>query len=282
MRLIFLFLIGVVLFQSCRSSKDATQSGATDERLIGDWTMAPVSSRESPVVFSFGDTLGSYLYPFGAYTRYWVKGDTLSMVDKEGSTVANEKPEVHTFLLNLVNEDQLDLIPISESSQAMLRQAGMEPSDTFHLQRIQQKSTDVPMNITFYSSVCYGTCPSMYLSINSKGEVRFYGLNFTDPEGGHMGQLTQQQYYWIIRQVQQIPNDLDRWYRASWTDDQTACITLDYPHHTIQSCAYGYDKEPVELRILLHHLMQLYKQIDLQPADIKPEDFEHHDMMNER
>ena len=281
MRTLYFFLI-IVSLTACRSSKTNSQFELTHELLVGDWTMDPVESRNTPVVFSFGDTLCSYLYPFGPFTRYWVNGDTIGIESKEAHQENGKRADYH-FQIHALDDNRIDLIPLAENSRALLREAGMEGTDTFHLQRIQPKNSITPIRITFYSSVCFGTCPSMYLDIDKDGKVRFYGLNFTDPEKGHTGQLTAQQHQWILRQAVQLPlKNLERWYRANWTDDQTACITLEYTTNKVQSCAYGFDEEPVELRILLHHLMELYKHIELKPADIQPEDFPHTDMMDVR
>lgn len=59
-------------------------------------------------------------------------------------------------------------------------------------------------------------------------------------------------------------DSLKQMYSANWTDDQTCGVIIKTKDKTYESSAYGFDKEPIELRILFHKLMELYKSVELE------------------
>ena len=111
---------------------------------------------------------------------------------------------------------------------------------------------------------CFGTCPSMYLEIDSMGNFFFEGKNFTEKEGLYSGILSDDELKIIKSEINSIQLDkLSELYMARWTDDQTCGVSIKTKDKTYESSAYGFNNEPVELRILFHKLMELYKTIEL-------------------
>ncbi|MER3328309.1 MAG: hypothetical protein RIF34_01935, partial [Candidatus Kapaibacterium sp.] len=48
-----------------------------------------------------------------------------------------------------------------------------------------------------------------------------------------------------------------------WGHDQTCGVKIQFEDNSIESKAYGYYKEPIELRILFYYLMNLYHDVEL-------------------
>jgi hypothetical protein len=104
----------------------------------------------------------------------------------------------------------------------------------------------------------------MYLELDSLGNLLFDGQYHTDKEGLYSGKISAAELKLITTKVQAIQLDsLESNYSASWTDQQTCGVRIQTKDNTYQSSAYGFNKEPVELRILFHKLMELYKYAKL-------------------
>ncbi|WP_224994303.1 DUF6438 domain-containing protein [Cesiribacter sp. SM1] len=107
------------------------------------------------------------------------------------------------------------------------------------------------MQISYGSSGCYGTCPSLYIRVDEDRNLWFWGEAFTEKEKGWRGSVSQKEYDRLLRQIHQLSiTTLQPDYAAPWTDDQTQCVSIHYKGGEINSCAYGLHEEPVELRIL--------------------------------
>ena len=50
-------------------------------------------------------------------------------------------------------------------------------------------------------------------------------------------------------------------------DEQTIRLIIEFDNDTIETTVYGFKDEPVELRLLFHYLMELYKEVDLKPEE---------------
>jgi hypothetical protein len=241
MRKIFVGLV-LFIFTTCR------QTNADKDRRIllqGDWIgWTGEGSLPGPwFIASFEDslmTLGGY----GDFVKYTLRGDSL---------FPDAKVDLNMFKLT---KDSLIVGIYYEDERR---------NDTFRLSHVRSKNHIVPMKIFYSSSGCFGSCPSMHLEIDSSGKFLFWGRGNTKYKGAHRGQLTARQYQLLIARVQQVPLDsLKEHYEANWTDDQTESIVILTADKRIGTSVYGFDKEPVELRILFHKLSELYKTIPLQ------------------
>lgn len=104
----------------------------------------------------------------------------------------------------------------------------------------------------------------MYLEIDSIGNLYFNGKNYTEQKGFYFGKLSKKDFEAIILNINSINiGSLEEKYDAHWTDDQTCGIFIKTTDTTYKSSAYGFDREPIELRILFHKLTEVYKNVTL-------------------
>ncbi len=236
------FVLVAILFIACRQ-KD--KSSEYRQLLQGDWVSGPTEegSLYGPrVIISVEDSLMT-MGGHGIYAKYTLQDDSL---------LTDTKADFRIFRLT---QDSLII---------SMRQEDERLNDTFQLTRVRIKNALVPQKIFYSSSACFGSCPSMHLEIDSSGKFIFWGGSFTTYQRGYRGQLTPSQYQRVLEKVRQLPLDfLRELYEADWIEDQTAGVIIVTKDTAIRSTAYGFDREPVELRILLHKLSELYKTVDL-------------------
>jgi hypothetical protein len=80
----------------------------------------------------------------------------------------------------------------------------------------------------------------------------------------YSGTLSKKDLEIIKSEINSIELDsLKKRYSANWTDDQTCGVSIKTKNKTYESSAYGFNKEPIELRILFYRLMELYKNMEL-------------------
>ncbi len=242
MRKIFIGLL-LCFFIACRQTnldKDRRQL------LQGDWvSWTGEGALPGPwVIASFEDslmTLGGY----SDFVKYELRGDSL---------LPDAKVDLNIFELT------------KDSLIASIYYEDERRNDTFRLVKLSAKNSLVPEKILFASSGCFGSCPSMSLEIDSSRNFLFWGGGYTNNKGFYRGQLSLAQYQQVLTRVRQLPLDsLKEKYEADWSDDQTAGIVIITKDKQIESAAYGFDKEPVELRVLFHKLSELYKTVPLKP-----------------
>lgn len=250
----------------------------THEKLSGNWVSTPSlgCGLSSPSIFTFQDTTCSYLNAFGEFTRYWLKGDTLLI--REMTTHARNSTFggkiMFKFLIVSLSSDTLTLLPASKETQTLIQP---HPGASIQPEKFRKITTDFDWNIgriAFYSSQCYGTCPSMYLEIDTIGTLLFHGRHFTEKEGFFRGEISAKEFQSLKSLIDQVPLDsLKNYYDAPWTDDQTCGIRIEKEGKMIESNVYGFDAEPVEFRILIHRLQELYKKVVLEPDSTVQEQF---------
>jgi hypothetical protein len=141
--------------------------------------------------------------------------------------------------------------------------------------RIRPKNNITPTTIYFASAGCFDSCPITYVQIDSNRSIRHYYDNFTSIIEIQKGKLSEIQYNWIINKIRSLPVDsLKEYYSCSHTDDESLGVAIAHDNKITRSTAYGHNAEPMELCILLNRLMNLEKQIILQPdSSVKKEDF---------
>lgn len=258
---IFLFL----LFGFINSATSQNKAEMTiHEQLLGNWKSNYYGKTlsKTPFIFTFQDSTCSFLWPFGEFLKYSIKGDTI-IIDFVLPEI-NEVHEIYKFLIDSINSMDMLLKPASRESKLLFeRSEGLE-SGIMKLHRVNTQFNVKPGRIAFYSTVCYGTCPAMFLEIDSVGNMYFIGGYQTAKKGNYSGKLTPEIFDRVIAEINCIELDsLQQFYRAQWTDDQTCGVLIQTKDTIYKSSAYGFDKEPVELRILFHTLMELYKNVEL-------------------
>jgi hypothetical protein len=273
-----LFLIFIQLF-SCSQKKE------TDiyHMIQGDW----VSERDihdysgRNLIFSFEDTSCAYLYAWGYSTSYRIENDLLLIKETLfKSQEANAKREICTFKITKLVKDTIQIVPVSE--RAKLTYELNEIKDTIDFIKIKQKNNIIPSKVSFFTSKCYGTCPSFFLEIDSTRQVKFYGNEYTEVLGGAKGIIDVQDYHALMIKIQNLQIDsIKTEYEASWTDDQTCLVVIDYNKMRIQSKVYGNSEEPIELRLIFHKLFEIARKLELEKdSTIKYSSFNHFSVFN--
>ncbi|MGS2760817.1 DUF6438 domain-containing protein [Sinomicrobium sp. M5D2P9] len=264
MKQLFALSLLCISFFSCTDSGKKVNYA---ENIQGDWVTDFVKNDANRpfYTFSFQDNLCSYLYPSGEYSSFTTESDTLVIaerVQRSRDKVSGGKEKYHFKILKL-NDSSLTLTPITESTLELIGVPG-NSTDTIHLKKIPVKNDLKIKRIGFYSGPCFGVCPSMYIEIDNSGNILFDGLRYTEKEGLFAGDIPKREVKQIIRQVRNIELDnLKKEYTARWTDDQACRIKIETDKKTYESSVYGFDKEPVALRILFHKLMETYKNAEL-------------------
>ncbi|MGS2741072.1 DUF6438 domain-containing protein [Sinomicrobium sp. M5D2P17] len=245
---------------SCQYSEKKT---TYEKNIQGDWVTDFVKNDANKpfYIFSFQDTLCSYLYPSGAYSAFTTHSDTLIITERmqrRGDNILGGEEEYHFRILEL-NDSNLTLTPITEKALELIGATG-KSTDTIRLKKIPAKNDTDVKRIGFYSGPCFGVCPSMYLEIDNAGNILFNGLRYTEKEGLFAGKIPRSELKQILREVRNVDLDnLKKEYTARWTDDQACRIKIETAKKTYETSVYGFDKEPVALRILFHKLMETYK-----------------------
>lgn len=265
----------MIVFFSCNQTKTEIP---VKEKIKGNWKTEyfNVDRKVTTYIFTFQDSTCTYLYPWGEYSNYWVDGDTLNIkeqIDKRRSN-ASRGEITYKFLVDNITSENLILKPITKDTKKLF-----EKSEEFDFNKIQMTKIKNQFDwkierVGFYSTGCFGTCPSMYLEIDSAGNFLFDGNYHTYKDGLYSGKLLETDYESVISLINSIELDrLKNMYFANWTDDQTCGVLIKTNDTTYQSSAYGFDKEPIELRLLFHKLMELYKNVELQKDSTIEEKF---------
>jgi hypothetical protein len=249
-RIIFLIAVLSGLF-ACSNSKTSVAS-PDKSLLLGDWihvstdTSAADDRTTRKLIYTFEDSLCSLEHPFSDFVTYTLRNDSVLTSSR------------HYKIIELTADSLVLHTPPIDGDPLI--------TGTIRLSKVKAKNDLRPSKIYFASSVCFGTCPSMLLEIDSAGQFTFLGKHATNPIGGFRGQLDTGQLRIIINKINNLPLDsLQEKYHAGWTDDQNSGVAILTKDKKIVSSAYGYDKEPVELRILFHKLMTVYKVVSLSP-----------------
>lgn len=123
----------------------------------------------------------------------------------------------------------------------------------------------------------------MYLEIDSVGNFYFVGARYTEKIGNYFGKLSPEIFDRVVTEINSIELDsLQQFYEAHWTDDQTCGVLIQTKDTIYKSSAYGFNEEPVELRILFHTLMELYKSVELKEDTLVEDKFLYLDFPNEQ
>ena len=264
----FLILLTIFLFQC--GTTDLDRSKQQYKQLQGDWVsndFKPDIFHSSRSVFSFQDSLCSPLLPFFQLSTFKIYKDTIYVWQNDQHSII-KKNRCRKFKLVCLTSKKLQLIAIDQYTKDRIKNQvdGKGRSDTLTLHKIRSKNNIAPTKISFFASGCYGTCPSMYLEIDQFRNVAFYGRHHTLRKKGHSGRISKKEYAMILSHIHRLPLDqLKESYSANWTDDQTCCISIEHDGKTITCSAYGYDQEPIELRILFQRFIQLSDKLKLIP-----------------
>lgn len=248
--------------------------------LHGDWVSDTSASRLSEVqyLFSFEDSVGSFPFSGRELVQYDLRKDTLSFtLNEPGST---GQPHVLYRILHL-DEYTLRLVQLKNELPQYIIGGDVETYDTITLTKVSRQNSIVPKKILFASTTCFGSCPSMALSLYANGDVKFLGKAYTQQSGGYKGKLTGMYHERVLRQLHNLPppGSLDTFYSVSRTDQAFKALKIITDSKTYQVGTYGHGNEPYQLTLLLQSLMELYKFSDLNRDTTVSEDHEMNKML---
>jgi uncharacterized protein DUF6438 len=258
----------------------ADMSNQTDlsEKIKGDWKLDSIDNKKlnRPILFSFEDSTSSYISPFGNLSNYKLFGDTLFIKEK---LIKRRNKEFggkadYFFKVDSITIDKLYFTPITKETTSLFNNYYLPVNNQITLKKVMLKNDINFSHLGFYCTGCFGFCPSMYLEINSKGDLKFNGLYHTELLGLYSGKLNDSELNLILNKIRSIDlENLKSDYSANWTDDQTCGIRIVTSNGTFESNVYGFNEEPIELRLLFHKLMELYKNIEMQEDSLLSEKF---------
>lgn len=237
--------------------------------LHGDWTYHKPDNNwlKKVLAFSFEDTVCSLPFSWSELAKYSISIDTL-IIDKIWHH------EEYKFKIVKLASEALHMVHLTEKPLGFFNQPDFKNLELLKLERLTPKNNLVIERIGFYSSVCYGRCPSMYLEIDATGKIWFSGKAFTTKEGLYSGQIPQSELEVIKEKIKNIDfGSLQKSYDASWTDDQRCGIKIKTKGGEFESSAYGIDYEPVELRLLFDKLIRVYALATLEKDSSAVEKF---------
>lgn len=271
------FILFLVIGFSSYAQNQTKTEMPLREKIKGNWKTEYFKKgwKETAFIFTFQDSTCSYLY-WGEYSNYWINGDTLNIKERirKSTDYVSGGKITYKFLVDSITSDNLTLKPITDETKKLFDNFESQVFSKIQLTRIRSQFDWKIERIGFYSTGCYGTCPSMYLEIDTVGNIYFNGRYYTEKEGFYSGKLSANELEIIKSEVNSIALDnLKKMYSAGWTDDQTCGVMIKTNDTIYESSAYGFDKEPIELRILFHRLMELYKNAELKKDTTVQEKF---------
>lgn len=250
LRILLLFLVGNY---SCQDEI------YNSKYLEGEW----ISETNSRTAFSFKNDKCSYFFPMGNFAQYKINENKLIITD----TIKRRKQvkiKEYSFLIHMLNDKNLTLITDSLTLKTQFKYNSPSEFDTFKLFKLNSQLTPKFSKLKFESSGCYGTCPSMKLVIDSIGNITYEGRAYTEQNGYYSGRLSEAEIKSLRRKIGHLNLDsLKTNYSAMWTDDQTCKFEIHLEDSIFRTRVYGFNEEPLELRILFNELMELYKFSEL-------------------
>jgi hypothetical protein len=181
---------------------------------------------------------------------------------------------VYQYKILKLNEEKLHLLPLNPITHELVNFSKSMKLISLESQRIAQKNNLEFQRIGFYSSMCYGMCPYLYLEIDAQGTIWYHGRAYTEKDGLYSGTISQSELSLISSKVRNIDfQNLEKSYRVDWTDDQTCGVKILTNEGDFISGAYGIGEEPVALRLLFDKLMNIYKFAELTPDSTAKDQF---------
>lgn len=261
-----LIFLSLILF-SCNRQNEKVEYF---NKIQGDWISQTneLNSNYRIFTFSFNDSLCAYMNPMGPFSNFKILNDTLQIIDDKIIPVYKGERNYHfykkiQFKIAKLTDDLLYLTFSNKDSKEFFIDYKNKKLDTIKLMKVKPVSDFKIDKIGFYSSECYGSCPAMYLEIDSSGDFLFQGQGYTEKIGLFKGILDSLTLSKIFDNIKSIKlNELENSYTTSITDCQNCGVKLKTSKGIIECNVYGSEKEPIELRLLFHKLMELYKFTD--------------------
>lgn len=212
----------------------------------GDWLGQKPSEgfeHDQTEFLSFEDSTCRIPLTFDAI-KYEVLNDTLYLLSEEDDKARGR----NKFTIVKLTADSLVLL------------SGKKQQNTIKYSRIHSHNNITPITIYFAS-------PNRYLEIDSNRNIRFYDLGQTEINKGYKGTLDKDVYNSILNKVRYLPVDSLKEYYAGPLCGHgfSFAVAIKHGNKVTRSTACGNDQEPIELHFLFAQLVNLHKEISLQP-----------------
>lgn len=263
---ILIYGLGLILTMiSCSSNKGYKQL------VEGNWKTPNMEKslyvpREITLSF-FNDSSCIYLRPYHDYLNYSVTNDTLIINDKVTLWKENDHYDslvVNSFKIKKVTKDSLELKPIAYTQENLLENVRRTTEQTIVFHKIQPKVSFNFDKIAYYSTVCFGSCPAVYMELDAKGNMTFESQRFALKEGWYTGMLSSEDKQAIQELAASINWDkLKPHYAATYTDAASQGVLIQIDGKTYKTSVYGSADEPVELQLLFYVLQHSYNRAKL-------------------
>ena len=265
-----LYLIIGFLFLACHQPKQLTVATALSTpstptapatpSIIGEWKEVSISPYDKNEFhyrwMSFDDSIGIGDLFLSHHQGYTINHDTL-FINRDPQS---EYSRAIQFPIMKFTNDSLVLLSPDPN--------GYFQSNRMAMARITQQNTIKPTAIYFASGICYGSCPEMYLKIDSARNFSFFGkvnLKFAYLGGFH-GKISEADYAAILTSINKLPISMLKEKYVGNVDDATQGIAIEWEGKLITSRSYRRSNNaPPELTLLLFKLVDAYKNISLQP-----------------
>ena len=188
------------------------------------------------------------------------------------------KTEEFKFKIKEINKNRLVIVPVNsqsnESYNKLDASALAKDKQYVFYNRGKLLSKVNFKTLTFHSSTCFGTCPSMSVQINIDGTVFYHGKNYAEPQGNFIGKLTKQDIYELKKilnrsQLSTIDKDWKQKSKRNDTPRYTYIVDL-FDGEKIEINTN--DQHPV-LDKLSDFLLNIDKKVELESAS-ESHDFE--------
>lgn len=253
-----IWILIIFIFYSCNTSRDK-------EYLIniqGDWISDQdfVDYQQRRLFLSILDTNCTFLYAWNYNCTFRIEDEILTIKEIEP---VKSLVSIHQFRILQLTNDTLRIAVANKGTKDRLN--GNEIIDSILFIKAKYKNSIEPRLITFFSSDCYGSCPSFVVEIDSSKKVIFYGNNeYSLLRGGCSGIIRNTDYIGLLNKIHYLDiNQIDSSYKASWTDDQHCLIVIDYDDKRLESSVYGFNKEPIELRMLFGEIFKVAEMLEI-------------------
>lgn len=255
---LFIFTLLFIFTASCTFEQENNFA----ENIKGDWKSVNADERIS---FSFEDSVCANI-TYGPKRIFEIRNDTL-LIGKDEQTEINKWWHSYIFRISNLSENSLVLTPLSKDSRELFYHLN-DSTENIILKKITKKNNLKFKRIGFNSSICFGSCPSMFFELDSNGNLYFEGGYSTSEEGYREGLVSEELLFNIDVKINNI--DLDSLkvdYFPPVIDEQTIRLIIEFENQKVETAVYSFKDEPIELRMLFHYLMELYKEVELKPEE---------------
>jgi len=253
--LLFVVLWMVSCSEKQRIEEPKNSKPSTHDLLQGRWG-AEDSNGNWQLYLSVEEDYINGSFPLGNYESYLIEDDTLFVYYEKHLQMRSR-----SFVISSLDSVCLELIPIKKVEDFPYNEY---IEDTLILKKIKKQNSEVFKSLTFLSSRCFGTCPVIYLEIDSVGNVLYDGLMYVENEGAYIGKLKNSELKVMENLISEIDfTNYEKWYDTPNVDGAIYMLKIvtnknDYTYRLV-----GSKKEPLQLLVMVGKLIDLDKFIKL-------------------